>query len=92
MSGTSLDGLDIAYITFTFFKNKWKYELGECKTISYPDFWQKKLKNLFSKSEEYILETDNNYGKYLSECVNAFIKENKLKVELICSHGHWTSF
>ena len=88
MSGTSLDGLDIAYITFTFFKNKWKYELGECKTISYPDFWQKELKNIFSKNEKYILETDNNYGKYLSECINAFNKENKLKVELICSHGH----
>ena len=42
MSGTSLDGVDLAFITFT--KNKtWNYELGPCKTIAYPKIWKKKL-------------------------------------------------
>lgn len=88
MSGTSLDGLDIAYITFFFRKNKWEYQLGECKTIPYSTLWEKELKTLSSKNKKYISDTDKKYGIYLSRCVNDFIKENDLKVDLICSHGH----
>jgi anhydro-N-acetylmuramic acid kinase len=88
MSGTSLDGLDIAYITFVFRENTWKAQLGECETIPYSSFWETELKTLSSKNKEYISEIDNKYGKYLSQCVNDFIERNELKVDLICSHGH----
>ena len=88
MSGTSLDGLDIAHITFTLQKNNWKFSLGKSKTIPYSIFWQKELKNLSTKNKAYISKIDKKYGKYLSECVVDFIRENKLNVDLICSHGH----
>ena len=42
MSGTSLDGIDIAHITFTFSK-KWNFDLKKFKTFSYPLSWKKKL-------------------------------------------------
>jgi len=88
MSGTSLDGLDIAFITFSFKNDKWTYQLGDCKTIDYPKYWINELRNLIQKNDNYIREIDNKYGKYLSECINDFINENKLNVDLISSHGH----
>jgi anhydro-N-acetylmuramic acid kinase len=88
MSGTSLDGLDIAHMTFVLHKNKWEYQLGESKTIPYSLFWQKELKNLSTKNKTYISEINKEYGKYLSKCINDFVQENKLNIDLICSHGH----
>ena len=35
MSGTSLDGVDIAYVKFTEDKYKWYFELLKCTTVSY---------------------------------------------------------
>ena len=43
MSGTSLDGIDIAYITFNFSK-KWNFDLKKFKTFPYPISWKEKLK------------------------------------------------
>ena len=44
MSGTSLDGIDIAYITFNFSK-KWNFDLKKFETFPYPISWKEKLKN-----------------------------------------------
>ena len=43
MSGTSLDGVDIACCTF-FFKNQWQFNIEKAETIKYPASWLKKLK------------------------------------------------
>ena len=85
MSGTSLDGVDLAFITFT--KNKtWNYELGPCKTITYPKIWKKKLNEV--KQLKSFKKLDEEYGEYLSHLIKYFINKNKIKVDLISSHGH----
>ena len=87
MSGTSLDGVDLAYVTFNF-EGSWQYELGICQTFSYEENWLKELKELHLKSRDYINKIDNEYAKYLSNLISLFIKNNSLEVDLICSHGH----
>ena len=87
MSGTSLDGVDLAYVTFNF-ESSWQYELGICQTISYEENWLKELKELHLKPRDYINQIDNEYAKYLSNLISLFIKNNSLEVDLICSHGH----
>ena len=39
MSGTSLDGIDLAHINFTIKDNKWSYQILESETISYSQDW-----------------------------------------------------
>jgi anhydro-N-acetylmuramic acid kinase len=88
MSGTSLDGLDIAYCTFTF-EQKWTFNLEASQTVQYPAAWAAKLKTAHTLSAEKLLTLDAEYGTYLGSLCNAFIKKNKIKgLHFIASHGH----
>lgn len=87
MSGTSLDGLDIAYVEFEL-KEKWYFKLGKCQTIPYTEQWRNHLSNLHKQSNVKIKQKDIEYGLYLGDLAQKFIKKNKLQVDFICSHGH----
>tara|TARA_B100000963_G_scaffold126461_1_gene110373 strand:+ start:203 stop:1261 length:1059 start_codon:yes stop_codon:yes gene_type:complete len=88
MSGTSLDGVDLAFVNFYHDKKNWKYQLGECQTIPYDEKWKKQLKELRHKSINEINDFSKLYAIYLSKLISDFTKKNKLKVDLISSHGH----
>jgi anhydro-N-acetylmuramic acid kinase len=87
MSGTSLDGLDIAYCEFSK-DNDWKFKLIHAETITYDDNWKEKLKNIHSVNAEKISEADAAYGKFLGQMVQVFCKKNSLQPDFISSHGH----
>ncbi len=88
MSGTSLDGLDIVYVSFD--KKKYKnFQIHHSETIPYSKTWKKKLANAIFKSNDEIQKLDIAYGELLAEKVNAFRKENNIvDVDFIASHGH----
>ena len=88
MSGTSVDGLDICYISFP--KNKIEdYEIISCKTYDYPIDLKNELINVIKKDDEKIKHLDLKFGEFIGLSVNKFISENKLPVaDLISSHGH----
>jgi anhydro-N-acetylmuramic acid kinase len=89
MSGTSLDGLDIALCNFEKPGKTWKYEVLKAKTVPYTRHWKEKLEHahLLGAEELYKLHVD--LGKFIGEQVVLFIKKNKAgKVDLISSHGH----
>jgi anhydro-N-acetylmuramic acid kinase len=44
MSGTSLDGVDLAHIHFSIIEGKWHYEILESETVSYDTTWLNNLK------------------------------------------------
>ena len=89
MSGTSLDGLDIAYCTFKHEKNKWHYSIKHAVTIKYDNAWLKKIKAAHGLSSQKLLLLHNEFGKYLGTCVKQFIKEHDInKIDLVASHGH----
>jgi anhydro-N-acetylmuramic acid kinase len=92
MSGSSLDGLDIAFVEFHENAGKWSYEIIKADCYPYTEEWISRLKNAISLSalEYQLLHAD--YGHYLGSQVNKFIEENELhyKVALIASHGHTT--
>ena len=88
MSGTSVDGIDLCYCSFTIDK-VWSYRIIKCETIVYDTHWVKKLSDaiLLSKFEISIL--NNEYTFYLASVINHFIKKNKLtEIDFISSHGH----
>ncbi len=92
MSGSSLDGLDIAYVEFSEKAGEWNYEIKCAGCIGYDEKWTQKLKDAvhLSAKEYQLLHTD--YGRYSGEMVNEFIEKFQLehKINLIASHGHTT--
>jgi anhydro-N-acetylmuramic acid kinase len=93
MSGSSLDGLDIAYVNLHETGGKWNYEIIAAECYKYTAEWKKELFHAtqLSALDYQLLHTD--YGRYIGEHVNQFIETYSLhrKVDIIASHGH-TSF
>jgi len=90
MSGTSLDGLDLAYCHIWQEETIWNFEIKETKSISYSQEMQDKLKNSILLSADALLIFHNTYGTWLGEQAKTFIDENNLEVDAIASHGHTT--
>ena len=90
MSGSSLDGLDIAFVEFSETAGKWGYTIKCAACIEYEIEWIQKLKNAIHLSalDYQLLHTE--YGRFIGETVNDFIEKFQLqhKVNLIASHGH----
>lgn len=87
MSGTSLDGVDIAYCTFTF-KKQWEFNIVMAQTIPYSQLWQKRLSQLPDQPAMAFAKTDFFFGKYIGKLVADFIKQHNITVDFIASHGH----
>lgn len=88
MSGTSLDGLDLAYIEFSF-DDIWTFNIIKAETINYSVEWKKTLKSLIANSIEELHRIDYKYTSYLAIAISDFIKRNKITdLDIICSHGH----
>ncbi len=92
MSGSSLDGLDIAFVEFQEQGGKWTYEILIADCFDYADLWVTKLKNAVNLSSRDYLLLHTEYGHYTGQMINKFINENQLhyKVAVIASHGHTT--
>jgi anhydro-N-acetylmuramic acid kinase len=92
MSGSSLDGLDIVYAEFHENAGKWNYEILQADCYPYNNEWIDRLKNAVSLPalDYQLLHAD--YGHYLGQQVNKFIRNHQLfyQVALIASHGHTT--
>ena len=88
MSGTSLDGLDIAFCHFIKVGKKWFYQIGPTETIEYSDHWKETLKTIETKDAFSFAETHINYGHFLGQQAKSFILKHRLDVDFIASHGH----
>lgn len=88
MSGTSLDGIDLAHCKFTY-DGGWKFELCESETYPYPGDWLHNLKNLVTYSRKELLQLDQDYTEFLKGVIQQFIEKHALKnLDAVCSHGH----
>lgn len=90
MSGSSLDGLDIAYVELTEVRGQWSFSLLESACIAYPNEWASQLKNANTISVPAFLRLHAAYGEYLGKQVRTFMERHQLehKVSFIASHGH----
>jgi len=88
MSGTSLDGLDIAFCEFTFVTSKWVFEIKQAETIRYSKAWQQRLTSIANGSAIELVKAHIEYGELLGKYTLAFITKHNIKAELVASHGH----
>ncbi|MFN5147790.1 MAG: anhydro-N-acetylmuramic acid kinase [Flavobacteriia bacterium] len=91
MSGTSLDGLDIAHVSFSMDANSGdSYHLMNCQTYDIPEDLRSKLSNAYNYSVPSICQLDKELGRFYADCVNDLIKKhgiNKKNILAIASHG-----
>lgn len=89
MSGTSLDGVDIACCKLEKKKKGWKADILRARTFEYSPEWLKELSSAHQLSGEGLIHLHTRYGKFLGQLVKSFIKKEEIKkVDLIASHGH----
>ncbi len=88
MSGTSLDGLDIAFCRFSVDKNNWKYEVLSAQTIPYPEHWKNTLLSLENTDALSFQKAHVDYGHYLGGLVADFCIRHSVKADFVASHGH----
>ena len=72
MSGTSLDGLDIAHCTFTRNGDNWKYSINYAGVAAYPSELHKKLVGAMALSGFELSELDVQLGRFFADCVRQF--------------------
>ncbi|MEX0995956.1 MAG: anhydro-N-acetylmuramic acid kinase [Flavobacteriaceae bacterium] len=94
MSGTSLDGVDLAFIAFAK-SDIWTYKIHKAVTIPYPEIWKKRLQNGMCLSDEGLEILDKEYTRYLGGIIKRFdssINEipsfEGIYIDAVCSHGH----
>lgn len=84
MSGTSLDGLDLALCNI----NSHGYSLLAADTVPYPDCWRSRLASLENASALEYVRADVELGHYIGHVVNDILSSRNMKAEVIASHGH----
>ena len=88
MSGSSLDGLDIALVRFQEENDNYRFQILEAETLPYPNEWKQRLSEAFHKQPEDLRQLEKGYGKYLGEQVLAFAKKHDVTPDFVASHGH----
>lgn len=89
MSGTSLDGIDLADLHFNYSEEKWCFEILNAETMPYSSFWKEELRKAINYSRQQLERLDFKYTEKLSEEIFGFIQRNNIQeIDAICSHGH----
>ena len=88
MSGSSLDGVDLALVRFQSEAGQYRFEILDADTLPYPTAWEKRLAEAFHQQPNELAELDKEYGQFLGEQVKLFAKKCHIKPDFVASHGH----
>ncbi len=90
MSGTSLDGIDLAELKFQISdKGIWSFEILKSETLAYSKLWKKNLQEAISYSNKKMVGFNKDYTGYLADVISKFIDKHEIEnLDGVCSHGH----
>jgi anhydro-N-acetylmuramic acid kinase len=89
MSGTSLDGIDLAHVQLTNKEGVWDYKIKQAQTVAYTNAWVNRLKSAIDFNTDDMWNLNEQYTALLGEVISNFIAENQIiGLDAVCSHGH----
>ncbi len=88
MSGTSLDGLDMALCSFHREGTSWSYELIRSGYKDYPPELRLQLEKAIGLKAIDLLSLDAHYGAWLGQQAVAFLGSDSESLDAVASHGH----
>lgn len=88
MSGTSLDGLDIALCQFEGADSNFEYKILKAETIPYSAEQKNKMRSLPYLNVENYFKLHHQFGKFIGKEVLKFLKNVDEKPIAVASHGH----
>lgn len=87
MSGTSGDGLDIAYCEFKY-DGAWSFKIPYSNTVPFPEKLAHNLSNSHLLPGEKLILLDIEFGRWMGEKVKIFCHSYQITPIAIASHGH----
>jgi len=91
MSGTSMDGLDIAHVRFSSDEHSnYSFELIHYGSSTFPENLKQKLVSASTMPTPQLIALDKELGRFYAQCVNDFISSNSIEkktIKAIASHG-----
>lgn len=89
MSGSSLDGLDVALVHFEIEDGRiFDWSLKGSQEYSFPKDLQSKLAEASKMDAKSFCDLDQELGMYFGTCIKKFEKECGIEIDFIASHGH----
>jgi len=90
MSGSSLDGVDLALCVFEQRGTQWSFQILQSDCVPLGAEWEERLIQLPEENAEAYLQAHAEFGHFLGATARAFLenKEADWPVDLIASHGH----
>ena len=88
MSGSSMDGVDLACCDLVLEEGSWSYRILAARTFPYGIELRSKLETACHWSPEEINKLDLELGTFYGQLINRFHRKEKLRPAYISSHGH----
>ncbi len=88
MSGSSLDGLDLAMCQLTEQDNIMQWKIIETITIPYPASWYKELASATTLGGFELMRLDAAFGEFIGHEIKMWMMGKNWTVDYIASHGH----
>jgi anhydro-N-acetylmuramic acid kinase len=86
MSGSSLDGLDLAWVELVHDAGDWSFNIREALTVPYDRHFQQRLKDAMHGSALELARLHRDLGRLIGTACRDLV--GSTPVHLIASHGH----
>ena len=90
MSGSSLDGMDLALCHFEKTPERWEYDVIAAQTYPYRDVLRLRLSKAIELSAYEFVKLDVELGTVMADTIHTFLSGQPVKPDFIASHGHTT--
>ncbi len=88
MSGTSLDGLDLALVELQHKEGVWSFDILKSDTRSYAEDWKERLGSALHENKKSLADLDLEFGEFIGHECLSFLQATKSPPDFIASHGH----